>query len=184
MVSVMGGVQKAVSSLNTQLANMTDVLKELTAPGASTSSPPDQPVPEHQQANKETIAPDDRQLPEELRKRLALEQEKTRQVASQIPPHLAPIQVPRHSAPPGFGNNSVFEIHSANGTPTAAYKIARTPGFHGFQPPGVRQSWDDFQKQYDQDMCTQFLKSITKGPRLDFPRFVGDNPSGWFRKCE
>jgi hypothetical protein len=33
-------------------------------------------------------------------------------------------------------------------------------------------------------MRTQFLKSITKGPRLDFPSFEGDNPGGWIRQCE
>lgn len=34
------------------------------------------------------------------------------------------------------------------------------------------------------DMRNQFLKSITKGPRLDFPRFDGDNPEEWIRQCE
>lgn len=33
-------------------------------------------------------------------------------------------------------------------------------------------------------MCTQFLKSITKGPILDFPQFDGTNPGGWIRQCE
>ena len=33
-------------------------------------------------------------------------------------------------------------------------------------------------------MRTQFLKSITKGPRLDFPSFDGDHPEGWIRQCE
>ena len=66
MVSVMDGVQKAVSSLNTQLATMADVLKALSAPGASTSSPSGQLVPDHQQANKEPAAPEDRPLTEEL----------------------------------------------------------------------------------------------------------------------
>lgn len=190
MVSVMSGVQKVVSSLNSQLAAMVDVLKALSITDASTSAQQGQPSTEQTtvlpppQANKETVAEGDRPLTEELRKRLALEQEKTRQVASQVPPHLAPIQVPSPSVPPGYGASTALDVHSGNVTPTAAYKTARTPGFHSFQPPGFRQSWDDFQKQYEQEMCTQFLKSITKGPCMDFPHFDGDNLAGWIRQCE
>jgi hypothetical protein len=33
-------------------------------------------------------------------------------------------------------------------------------------------------------MRMQFFKSITKGPRMDFPRFEGENPVGWIRQCE
>jgi hypothetical protein len=33
-------------------------------------------------------------------------------------------------------------------------------------------------------MKTQFLKSITKGPKLDFPKFEGNNPVEWIRQCE
>ena len=83
----------------------------------------------------------DRTLTDELRKRLAMEQEKTKQVASQVPPHLAPIQVPRPSVPPGFGAGNEVDNHSGNATTTDAYKTTHTPGFHNFQPPGVRQSW-------------------------------------------
>jgi hypothetical protein len=32
-------------------------------------------------------------------------------------------------------------------------------------------------------MQVQFMKSITKGPKLDFPRFSGDDPVGWIRQC-
>lgn len=190
MVQVMNGVQQAVSSLNTQLSAMADVLKSLSLTDASTSTQQGQPsteqpaIPLQPQVNKEAPAAGDRPLTEELRKRLALEQEKTRQAASQIPPNLAPIQVPRPAVPPGYHSSTALDIHSGNVTPTAAYKTARTPGFHSFQPPGVRQSWEDFQKQYEQEMRTQFLKSITKGPRMEFPRFDGDNPAGWIRQCE
>jgi hypothetical protein len=33
-------------------------------------------------------------------------------------------------------------------------------------------------------MRTQFLKNMTKGPRLDFPKFEGGNPVEWIRQCE
>jgi hypothetical protein len=33
-------------------------------------------------------------------------------------------------------------------------------------------------------MRTQFLKNMTKGPRLDFPKFDGGNPVEWIRQCE
>lgn len=149
MVSVMNCVQQAVSSLNSQLAAMADVLKSLSINDASTSTRPGQPsteqaiAPPQPPVNKETAIGGDRPLTEELRKRLALEQEKTRHVASQIPANLAPIQVPRPPVPPGYGASTTLDIHSGNVTPTAAYETARTPGFHSFQPPGIRQSWDD-----------------------------------------
>ena len=77
MVSVMDGVQKAVSSLNTQLAAMADVLKSLSNPDASTSAHPGQPAAEQQQVHKEANAPEDRPLTAELRKRLEIVQAKT-----------------------------------------------------------------------------------------------------------
>ncbi|XP_044448015.1 uncharacterized protein [Triticum aestivum] len=184
MVSVLDGVQKAVSSLNTQLAAMADVLKSMTLSDASTSAQPGQPVSEQQIPNNEASAPEDRPLTEDLRKRLALEQAKTRQLAAQIPPNLAPIQVPRPSVPPGFGTAATIDAPSGNATPTAAYKTARTPTFNNFRAARVRQGWDEFPKQYEQEMRTQFLKSITKGPRMDFPRFDGENPAGWICQCD
>lgn len=32
-------------------------------------------------------------------------------------------------------------------------------------------------------MRAQFMKSITKGPKMDFPRFDGDEPVGWIQQC-
>jgi hypothetical protein len=35
-----------------------------------------------------------------------------------------------------------------------------------------------------QDNILNTKKSITKGPRVGFPRFDGNNPAGWIRQCE
>lgn len=32
-------------------------------------------------------------------------------------------------------------------------------------------------------MQAQFMKSMTKGPKMEFPRFAGDDPVGWIRQC-
>jgi hypothetical protein len=49
-----------------------------------------------------------------------------------------------------------------------------------FQP----NPWTKYQKDYEHEMRTQFLKNMTKGPRLDFPKFDGGNPVEWIRQCE
>ncbi|XP_044367478.1 uncharacterized protein [Triticum aestivum] len=36
--------------------------------------------------------------------------------------------------------------------------------------------------QHQTDRAMQFLKSISKGPKIDFPTFSGDNPLGWIRQ--
>jgi hypothetical protein len=36
--------------------------------------------------------------------------------------------------------------------------------------------------QYKSDRAAQFMKSIAKGPKIDFPSFNGDNPLGWIRQ--
>uniref|UniRef100_A0A453IPF2 Ty3 transposon capsid-like protein domain-containing protein n=1 Tax=Aegilops tauschii subsp. strangulata TaxID=200361 RepID=A0A453IPF2_AEGTS len=36
--------------------------------------------------------------------------------------------------------------------------------------------------QYQSDRAIQFMKSISKGPKLDFPSFSGENPLGWIRQ--
>jgi hypothetical protein len=47
-----------------------------------------------------------------------------------------------------------------------------------------RNSWNKYTKDYEQDMKNQFMKNITKGPHLDFPKFEGENPVEWIRQCE
>ena len=32
-------------------------------------------------------------------------------------------------------------------------------------------------------MQCQFMKSLTKGPKMDFSRFEGEDPVGWIRQC-
>jgi hypothetical protein len=46
------------------------------------------------------------------------------------------------------------------------------------------QVWDGYAREYQKEMRMNFFKSITKGPRMDFPKFDGDNPVGWIRRCE
>lgn len=38
------------------------------------------------------------------------------------------------------------------------------------------------QVQYKSERAAQFLKSIAKGPKMDFPCFSGENPLGWIRQ--
>uniref|UniRef100_A0ACD6AMJ2 Uncharacterized protein n=1 Tax=Avena sativa TaxID=4498 RepID=A0ACD6AMJ2_AVESA len=80
------------------------------------------------------------------------------------------------SAPPGFGRPPGHELAGTPRSPT-------TPVFHYFQPPGVRRGWEGFVHTFEQEQHTQFLKAITKGPRMEFPRFDGVNPGGWIRQC-
>lgn len=35
-----------------------------------------------------------------------------------------------------------------------------------------------------EEKSNEFLRSIAKGPRLEFPVFEGDNPLGWIRQCD
>ena len=168
---------------------MADVLKSFSTNRVPSPMQPvaSQHVPT---AEASTAAPDltdqepPRPLTAELRKRLAAEQEKTNQLSLQIPPNLAPLRVPNGAPPPGYAETVRHEAHSGNATLSAAYRTAHTPAFHNFQPPVVRTSWEDYYKQYEQEMRTQFLKSITKGPRLEFPNFDGNNPGGWIRQSE
>jgi hypothetical protein len=56
---------------------------------------------------------------------------------------------------------------------------------HPIQPDHLLHSqpnpWTKYQKDYEHEMRTQFLKNMTKGPRLDFPKFDGGNPVEWIR---
>lgn len=36
--------------------------------------------------------------------------------------------------------------------------------------------------QYKSERAAQFMKSIDKGPKIDFPSFNGENPLGWIRQ--
>ena len=43
--------------------------------------------------------------------------------------------------------------------------------------------WQGYHKTYELDMQAQFMRSLTKGPKLEFPRFSGEDPVGWIRQC-
>lgn len=198
MTTVLSTVQTAVFSLSDQLSAITDVLKTLGTQGASSSEQAttratEQPVARVEQIpvnqpttepNKDQINQGTKPLTEELRKRLLLEQEKTRQYTLLNAMRLPPIQVGQKSGPPGFNRTNPQEIQSENASPTALMKTARTTAFPLANQQEVNVIWDEYYKNYEKEMRTQFLKNITKGPRMEFPKFDGDNPGGWIRQCE
>lgn len=48
---------------------------------------------------------------------------------------------------------------------------------------GRREVREPVYKTVNQDeKSSEFLKSIAKGPRLEFPMFDGGNPLGWIRQ--
>lgn len=91
MTKVISGVQSAVAALSGQLSTITDMLKTLGANMPSSSAGPRVGVQEQEQQPERPSEADEiqkqgteehhRPLADELRKRLALEQEKTRQCA-------------------------------------------------------------------------------------------------------
>ncbi|XBI85410.1 hypothetical protein VPH35_093554 [Triticum aestivum] len=98
--------------------------------------------------------------------------------------NLSPIWTTKPIVPPGFANQGRQENASAIGTPLTARQEGHTPVFNKYyQQNRERQLWQGYYKTYEQDMHAQFMKSITKGPKLDFPRFSGADPVGWIRQC-
>jgi hypothetical protein len=82
------------------------------------------------------------------------------------------------SAPPGYG--------PIQAGPSQQQPDATDQAPHGRNEPphsDQRNSWNKYTKDYEQDMRNQFMKNITKGPRLDFPKFEGSNPVEWIRQC-
>lgn len=63
-------------------------------------------------------------------------------------------------------------------------KTARTSMFNAANLQEGHNFWTEYGKTYEKEMRTQFLKNITKGRRMEFPKFDGDNPGGWIRQCE
>jgi hypothetical protein len=117
-------------------------------------------------------------LAAELEKRMLLDKELADRAAE-----LPAINTRTRSAPPGFGRPTLRDVQSGQVSPVVTPRTAHTPVFQQFQPPAIRRGWEGFCRTYEQEMRNQFLKSITKGPRMDFPRFDGDNPGGWIRQC-
>ena len=68
------------------------------------------------------------------------------------------------------------------GNPITARNNVHTPAFNQFyQQNRDMQLWQGYYKTYEQDMQAQFMKAMTKGPRMDFPRFSGEDHVGWIR---
>jgi hypothetical protein len=107
-----------------------------------------------------------------LRRQLMVETEISRLCQQNMP-------LPRRPAPPGYGQPSSSHVQA----------VAEETHYDGPGPveqPSHSQHnpWHKYTKDYEHEMRTQFLKNITKGPRLDFPKFDGDNPVEWIRQCE
>ncbi|XP_044318611.1 uncharacterized protein [Triticum aestivum] len=110
--------------------------------------------------------------------------EKSKQLEELQLQNLPPIRTNRNAVPPGFVQQGRTDNASAIGTPVTARDKANTPAFNQyFQPNRDRQLWQGYYRTYEQDMQAQFMKSVTKGPRLDFPKFAGTDPVGWIRQC-
>lgn len=120
---------------------------------------------------------------EQLRKQLAAEKDKSKQLEDLQPQNLPPIRTNRATIPPIFAQGRQ-ETHSMVGTPVTARDNVHTPAFNQYyQQQRDRQMWQGYHKTYEQEMQIQFMKSITKGPKLEFPRFSGEDPVGWIRQC-
>jgi hypothetical protein len=194
MHETLSDVQTTMRGMGLQLNALADVLRSLH-PQQQTTTRPERPEASSQQ-NPPGALPipksptlkqaenEVRPLTAALRERLAQEQQRSENINALTSTHLPPINTGRRSAPPGFGRPTLADIQSGQVTPRATPRMAKTPVFHYFQPPEVRAKMEKYYQTYAQDMQAQFMKSITKGPRMDFPRFDGQNPTGWIRQCE
>ncbi|KAI5011562.1 hypothetical protein ZWY2020_013699 [Hordeum vulgare] len=182
-----GSIEKAVLDLSKQLSTISQTLQTLIPPAgqnggrtnlASSSETARSPTL-HQEAVQE------QQLRKEfLRKQLELEKEKTKQMEDIQTQHLPPLKVQRQTVPPGYDNQQRTKNMSAIGTRVTARDGGQTPVFNKFyQTNRDRQMWQGYYRTYEQDMQAQFMKSLTKGPKLDFPRFEGTDPVGWITQC-
>lgn len=174
-----GTVQQAVADLGSQLSAITEVLKNLsntvnstqeTQRETGTSSQPPVKSPTLQQVQTDMT----NARTEYLRKQLELEKELTKQCATAQPQDLPPIRVNRNGPPPGFQNQQQ-ELLSEPPTPLGTRPKVNTPVFNQFQNNTDRQLWQGYYKTYEQEMKAQFMKSITKGPKMDFPKFEGED---------
>jgi hypothetical protein len=90
------------------------------------------------------------------------------------------VPAAHRSTPLGYGQHP---FSSAPVRLTDPIPEPQQPPDHQHRPIS-NEAWHTYQKTYEQEMRTQFLKNITKGPRLDFPKFEGGNPVEWIRQCE
>jgi hypothetical protein len=186
MVTAVDKVNSAVLAMGLQLNSMTQPLDTLLQ--AATHQKPVAPSDVPETSNKPIQSPTLQQVDTTavLRQRLAFEQEKTKVIDLMTQPNLPPLNTGRRSAPPGYSHPQQRPMAQSRPiTPVNAQaKAPRTHVFHYFQPPELRKKWEGYHRDCENEMRANFLKSITKGPRMDFPRFDGDNPVGWIRQCE
>lgn len=84
---------------------------------------------------------------------------------------LPQIQTSRRSAPPGFGTTVTTDQPSIPVSPGVSTRATRMPAFNQIQQQGNRLQWEDYPRAFERDMRAQFLKSMTKGPKMEFPKF-------------
>lgn len=188
--TTVGTMEQVVLDLSKQLSAINNVLKTLvktsqpdTQPeNPSSSAPVRSPTLHREQTQDQAVRI------EQLKQQLATEKEKSKEKSKQLEDiqlqNLPPIRTNRVTVPPGFVQQRRNDTASAVGTPVTGRHNAHTPAFSQFyQQNRDKQLWQGYYKTYEQDMQAQFMKSVTKGPRLDFPRFSGTNPVGWIRQC-
>jgi hypothetical protein len=179
--TVMGDMQHTVSDISLQMTAMADTLKSMrSSPSGkpAESSHREQSAEELAQQSSEILSDQalllqKRAAVETLRRQYTMEQEISRTFQQNVP-------AARRSAPPGYGKHP---FSSAPVRFTDPIPEPQQPPDHQHRPP-QNDAWHNYQKTYEQEMRTQFLKNITKGPRLDFPKFEGGNPVEWIRQCE
>ena len=121
---------------------------------------------------------------EQLRKQLELEKEKTMKIEEQLE-HLPPIKTNRVQAHPGYAYPIRIEAIPNVETPiTARYHVHALAFNQYYQSYKDRQLWQGYCRTYEQDMQAQFMIALTKGPKLYFPKFSGDDPVGWLRQLQ
>jgi hypothetical protein len=184
--SLLGGMEKSINNLGSQFTSMADALQSMQPFRPSSSIVPQvDPAAILTQQSPTARQHPTQQQTQETRAgvRINLSRDQQLQKQCEIPVHQRPPpintgQAPR-SAPPGFNcpNNRETGALSPVGFP-------HTPAFHYFQPPVVRRGWEGFVRTFEQEQRMQFMKAITKGPRIDFPCFDGTNLGGWIRQCE
>lgn len=183
MNSAVGQMQKAMADIGLQLSNISSVLSKLqVTPPAPTARAPAQDVGTSGQEKSPTLQHVQART-EFLRNQLEKEKEITRQMEDVHQQNLPPIRTNRLQRPPGFHSNTAPGQSSEVGTPLGSQHTDHTPVFNQYQQNRERQMWQGYFRTYEQDMRAQFMKSITKGPKMDFPRFDGTDPVGWIRQC-
>ncbi|XP_073355335.1 uncharacterized protein [Aegilops tauschii subsp. strangulata] len=182
-----GGIERAVLDLGKQLSTMSSVLQKLVAPSGS-GTRTEQQTGDDTVVRSPTLQQQQQDRPPsrtaQLRQQLEVEKEKTRQMEELHMQQLPQIRTARTAPPPGFGAQANLETTSAIGTLVTQRRGGHTPAFQQYQQPARdRQLWQGYFRTYEQDMQAQFMKVMTKGPRMDFPRFSGEDPVGWIRQC-